>query len=439
MTQPWGPWPPDGNGTPPGPPAYTPAQPADWSPAPTNTSGALDQLAERASTDLYLDTGAAEEGNVFNTWASLWGRVLNTLGRIRIWVVDSALTIPLGDYYFDAVADRTIELSAANLTNSLSLSFATGARFHNGPIVCRNVIYNGNDDQPCIIISANTGMFATDVQFLRGPGLSQPVVRVIGPAALVLHIDGANFIARPDTPGDAVFEIATAALDGTLVLQAVGSGQYVLDDNCVEGFAGFGALVLLTSPSASFSQTQGGLTNPPTFSQLSAATGVAYSPTVPANWTAPPDEVGEALDALAARAVATVVPFVQQTVLAANKSTVNTTNPPSVDKLLTHNITLPAGYSKLLIRAMAHCTGANNERIYLAIYVDGVIKARDWIFTDLTSTDGESNFEVLVTGVAVGARVIDLYWSVTAAGNAVCNPVATPETYRCTITVQAFA
>ncbi len=126
--------------------------------------------------------------------------------------------------------------------------------------------------------------------------------------------------------------------------------------------------------------------------------------------------------------------LISQVVLAANKSTTNVANPPATDKLLTNTVTIAGTF--LLIRAMAHASGSTGIRIYFAIYVDGALMARDWAFADTVSGEGEANFEVLVTGLSPGARVIDLYWSVNTAGTASCNVVTTPELHRATLTAQ---
>lgn len=526
MNMPWGPWPPPPAPVipPPGPAPYTPGLPDLWNPPPTNTTEALDQLVTRACTDLFLDTTSGASGNVYITWAALWDVVLETTGAIRIWVVNTSITIPTGIYSFD-LPDRAIELLAANDQGLCSVAFAAGAQFVNGPRVMRGMTLNANGSNAVLKVDSSMRIVATDTTFSGGG--AHPVIDVQGGSTLDLAMDGALGAITNGGGTDTVVELGSGG-GGTLVVQAVSSGDYTVGQSTVGGAGGgAGTLVLLTSPSASFSQVQAGLTAPPTFAQLSVATGVKFVPSTPGNWAIVPTEVGGALDGLASTVVgfvpssrtvtagaglagggslaanrtfnvganadgsmivnaddiqvgvlatdaqhgargggtqhAVVVAagaagfmsgadktalnqlvavgtIVQQTVLAADKTTTNVANPPATDIILSQTTSaLPAGVTKLLIRAMCHASASTGARIYFAIYVDSVLKARDWIFADTVSGEGECNFEFLMTGLSAATHQIDLYWSLNTAGTAICKPVLNPELYRCTITSQAFA
>lgn len=275
---------------------FTPATPADWSPAPAEVGSALDQLASNAGaaekrTSFVFQPGGATGGNTYATWPSLIAAMAANAGPKTIYFDDSLVSpcvIPAGAYALEevkfdaAIRGKTTSVQVANgvtwtglrVINNLSIDFQNTAIVETLPAV--GLFFDGTS----IAANGTSPIWQDSVgcQFQLSSGSS--ITGSVGANAILV-----------DT--------------GQIFQAAVTTASSINGDALVNGGAGC-VYVAIMDASVTFA-TQVDFSGTEIQTRLDKASGVEYTPAVSGDWSPVPDKVSTALDQLAANA-APIVP-----------------------------------------------------------------------------------------------------------------------------------
>jgi len=277
---------------------YTPTTPGDWSPAPSDVGGALDQLAANASavvpTVFVFQDGGVASKNVYDTWAALYA-VLSTVAGPKIVEIDDSVTspcvIPAGTY---DVADVTFVSKNYTFSATPILHLADLCVLDNLTHISGGLFVESQSTAPVAVFTAGVHKITIDGQAsLRGILAGVPVIDVSGTAILGMSISNNSALG---------LKSITTSGTGQVQLLMWNTAQVVTD--AVEGN---GAISVSYDAGSNYSTTQTNFTGAFGSAFFDNAPQVGYSPSAAGNWLVSPTQVKAALDELSHREPSTFV------------------------------------------------------------------------------------------------------------------------------------
>lgn len=309
--------------------------PINWAPWGLQTGGAV----------FVFRPGGVAAGNVYTDFNDLYTASLLVQGPKILQFDDTfaAITIPVkatpGAYDFsDFVAVGPGDLVA----NVLFAPTAQSSAFF---VESTNINYTGDGlGVPTVLLVDNVTHFVTlnNCSINTAGTATAPFFQVDGngfPATL-LHL---TMQARSVFPGPAVQPAVDLINGGDAFLYAY--TESVINDTTLANVA-FCNFTVRNDASGVVSQTQAGILGFVTYTRIDDASRVLYTPAVPGNWTVPPDDVAEALDALVANGLSTLLrsSAISTVYVATDQAIVmDSTGPVTIDYALPAAAAVPAG------------------------------------------------------------------------------------------------
>jgi len=278
--------------------SYEPETPGNWSPPPEDVGRALDQLAAKGgggqTYSVVYQPGGVAGGNVYTDFNALYAAAVAIAGGVRV-VVDDSITSPavvppktgggsyaLSDWHFEGAPNfNTASGGAAlQLADGVSISPQTTIWFSS-----LDVTFAGS--APCIETPSNTEaniyLYSTSLASTStGPFAKADTggfVEVVSNSSLIG--DGTHTTLLGNTGGNMFVQ----AYDGTTIAASATD-------------AAFSGGTQIRHDASSNVHTQPGDV---TVAFADDAYRVGYDPGEPTDWVTAPTDVGDALDALAAK------------------------------------------------------------------------------------------------------------------------------------------